>query len=240
MNLPGDGKIIRKIAAALLAGLLAACGQTPPPAPGPVAAVPIAELGQADYADDPAPAYRLRAADIISVKVLREPDLSIERVPVGADGLVSVPLAGQILARGQTSGEFAETIARGLSASGLKRPQVSVNVLEYSSHLVTVEGSVVEPGVYDFQPGARLSSALSLAKGPSRVAKLDEVAIFRSTASGLAVARFDYGAIRQGTMIDPVIQPGDRVVVGLSGLSQFWQDVLRAVPFFAVFTNLQD
>src|SRR3546814_1578796 len=92
-------------------GWLAACGHTPPPAPGPVAAMAIAELGQAGYADEPAPVYRLRAADIISVKVLREPDLSIERVPVGADGLVSVPLAGQILAQGQTSGEFAESIA---------------------------------------------------------------------------------------------------------------------------------
>ena len=224
----------------LAVGLLAACGHTPPAAPGPVTAVPIVDLGQADYASEFAPIYRLRPADIITVKVFREPDLSIERVPIGADGIVAVPLIGQLTAQGQTTGELASAIVHGLSGSGLKRPQVSVNVLEYSSHLVTVEGSVVEPGVYDFQPGARLSSALSLAKGPSRVAKLDEVAIFRENAGGLAVARFDYAAVRQGTMIDPVILPGDRVVVGVSSLSQFWQDVLRAVPFFAVFTNLQN
>ena len=52
------------------------------------------------------------------------------------------------------------------------------------------------------------------------------------------VAKFDYRAVSQGTMIDPVLEPGDRVVVGTSGLSQFWQDLLRALPAFGLFTNV--
>jgi len=54
----------------------------------------------------------------------------------------------------------------------------------------------------------------------------------------MTVAKFDYRAVQQGTMIDPVLQPGDRVVVGTSGLSQFWQDVLKTIPVFALFTNV--
>jgi len=65
-----------------------------------------------------------------------------------------------------------------------------------------------------------------------------EVAIFRETPDGLMVAKFDYRSVRQGTMLDPVLAPGDRVVVGISGLSQFWQDLLRALPAFALFTNV--
>ena len=64
------------------------------------------------------------------------------------------------------------------------------------------------------------------------------MAIFREAPQGLTVAKFDYRAVQQGTMIDPVLQPGDRVVVGTSGLSQFWQDVLKTLPAFAIFTNL--
>jgi polysaccharide export outer membrane protein len=39
-------------------------------------------------------------------------------------------------------------------------------------------------------------------------------------------------------MIDPVLEPSDRVVVGVSGSSQAWQDLLQALPAFALFTRL--
>jgi hypothetical protein len=49
------------------------------------------------------------------------------------------------------------------------------------------------------------------------------------------IAKFDYGQVRQGTMLDPVLQPGDRVVMGTDGLSVFWEDLLKALPAFGVF-----
>jgi polysaccharide export outer membrane protein len=112
---------------------------------------------------------------------------------------------------------------------------VSVNVAEYASHLVTVEGAVDTPGVYPFQPGARLSSAIALAKGPKRTAKVQQVAVFRESQEGIMVAKFDYQQMSQGTMLDPVLQPGDRVVMGTDGLSVFWEDLLKALPAFGVF-----
>jgi polysaccharide export outer membrane protein len=100
---------------------------------------------------------------------------------------------------------------------------------------VTVEGAVEKPGVYSFQPGARLSSAIALASGPRRTAKSDQVAVFRESPQGVMIAKFDYAAVRQGTMLDPVLQPGDRVVIGTDGLSVFWEDLLKALPAFGVF-----
>jgi len=41
--------------------------------------------------------------------------------------------------------------------------------------------------------------------------------------------------VQQGTMHDPVLQPGDRVVMGTNGLSVFWEDLLKALPAFGVF-----
>jgi polysaccharide biosynthesis/export protein len=35
-----------------------------------------------------------------------------------------------------------------------------------------------------------------------------------------------------------VLMPGDRAVIGTSGLSVFWQDLLKALPAFAIFTRL--
>ena len=38
--------------------------------------------------------------------------------------------------------------------------------------------------------------------------------------------------------LDPILEPGDRVVVGTSALSQFWQDLIKTLPAFALFTNV--
>ena len=216
---------------------IAGCGTTAPQV-GPVTASPVEALGQENFETRPSEQYTLRSADVISVVVFREPDLSVEKLPVGADGTVALPLIGAVQATGKTTAELTVEVTRQLDAAGLKRPKVSINVLEFGSHQVTVEGGVEKPGVYDFRPGAKLSSAIALASGPNRVAKLREVAVFRENDQGLSVALFDYAAIREGTMIDPVIEPGDRVVVGISGLSQFWQDLLRALPAFAIFNNV--
>ncbi|TNE34521.1 MAG: polysaccharide export protein [Alphaproteobacteria bacterium] len=220
-----------------LAIAVAGCGTTAPQV-GTVAATPVEALGQMDYETRQSEHYILRSADVISIMVFREPDLSVDRMPVGADGMVALPLIGTIPAAGMTTAELTAEVTHQLDDSGLKRPKVSINVLEFGSHQVTVEGGVEKPGVYSFRPGAKLSSAIALASGPNRVAKLREVAIFRENAQGLSVALFDYSAVRDGTMIDPVIEPGDRVVVGISGLSQFWQDLLKALPAFAIFSNV--
>ena len=139
---------------------------------------------------------------------------------------------------GMTTRDLERTVTERLAQKDLIDPRVSVNVMQFGSHLVTVEGSVEKPGMYPFKPGTRLSGAISLAAGLKREAKLSEVAVFRQTGRGMAVAKFDYGAVRAGTMLDPVLLPSDRIVVGTSGLSLFWQDLLKALPAFALFTNL--
>ncbi len=215
--------------------LLSGCASTPEPVIGASTSEPRAELGQAGYSFQRPTSYLLRPADRISVSVFREPEFTTEALRVGVEGNVSLPMLGSIPAAGMTAKQFEQDVTRRLSAVGLKSPMVSVNIVEYASHLVTVEGAVDTPGVYAFQPGARLSSAIALARGPKRTAKTEQVAVFRESPQGIMVAKFDYGQISQGTMLDPVLQPGDRVVMGTDGLSVFWEDLLKALPAFGVF-----
>ena len=221
----------------LTVSLLSACASSPEPVIGPAATQPVAELGQANYTYKPSGTYLLRPSDRISVNVFREPDFSLENVRIGVEGNISVPLLGSIPAAGMTAKSLEEDLTARLANVGLKAPAVSVNISEYASHLVTVEGAVTKPGVYTFQPGARLSSAIAQAEGPQRTAKSSQLAVFRETEDGISVAKFDYGMISQGTMLDPVLEPGDRVVMGTDGLSKFWQDFLRAVPAFGIFAS---
>lgn len=221
----------------LVAGAVAlsGCASTPEPVIGAAASQPRMELGQEGYSQARATTYMLRASDQISVNVFREPDLSLENVRVGVDGTVSLPMLGSIPAAGMTTKQFEEDLSRRLLAAGLRTPMVSVNISQYASHLVTVEGAVTEPGVYAFQPGARLSSAVAMAKGPTNIAKTEQVAVFRESPEGIMIAKFDYAQVSQGTMLDPILQPGDRVVVGTDGLSRFYQGLLQALPAFGVF-----
>ncbi len=222
-------------AAAAVTIALAGCASTPEPVIGPSVVQPRADLGQSGYSHQRPTSYVLRPSDQIAVTVFREPDFSLEKVRIGVEGNVSLPMLGSIPAAGMTAKQFEQDVTRRLAAVGLKSPLVSVNITEYASHLVTVEGAVETPGVYTFQPGARLSSAIALARGPKRTANTKQVAVFRESPEGIMVAKFDYGQIRQGTMLDPVLQPGDRVVMGTDGLSVFWEDLLKALPAFGVF-----
>lgn len=215
---------------------LAACGSAPARV-GKVDSTPIIEDGQGSYSANEDTGYILRPSDVIAVTVFREPELSVPSVPVGSDGTISLPLIGTLKVEGMTPEQLQQELMRRLSAGTLVNPSVSVNILQFGSHLVTVEGSVEKPGMYPFRPGTRLSGALALAAGTSRVAKLDEVAIFRQMPDGMYVAKFNYAAVRAGTMLDPVIRPNDRVVIGTSSLSQLWQDFLRTVPALALFTR---
>ncbi|MDE1467465.1 polysaccharide biosynthesis/export family protein [Aurantiacibacter sp. D1-12] len=194
-------------------------------------------MGQEGYSQTPAVDHAVRAGDELRVTVFREEALSLESVIVSADGTISLPLVGPYQAAGKTMAQIETEIEAILGERYLLRPDVAVNILDYGSHLVTVEGQVTEPGVFQFAPGTRLSGGISLANGLTRVADRRDVAVFRQTAEGLQVARFDYAAVSAGRMIDPVLQPGDRIVVGTDGLAQFYQDALRAVPVLGIFTN---
>lgn len=222
----------------LFVASLAGCKTVPAPTPGRLNPEPVASLGQTEFPAEFAAAPTLHPNDVISVTVFREPDLSVDRVQVSADGTVSLPLVGSVSVTGKTAPQVAEIIKQRLTPNYLKYPQVTVNVVEYGSNQVTVEGAVTNAGLYNFKPGTRLSGAIALAGGTSRVAKLSEVAVFRYDSQGMLVAKFDYAAVMQGTMVDPILMPNDRVIVGTSGLSQFYQDLIKSLPAFALFTRL--
>jgi polysaccharide biosynthesis/export protein len=222
----------------LLALGIAGCSTGPSARVGLVDQTPSTALGQQDYSATESNTYLLRPSDVVSVTVFLEPDLSVTSIPVGADGNLSLPLIGSIKVDGMTTRDLEKAVAERLVKADIREPRVSANIMQFASHLVTVEGSVEKPGMYPFKPGTRLSGAIALAAGLKREAKLSEVAVFRQTGRGMAVAKFDYGAVRSGTMLDPVLLPSDRIVVGTSGLSLFWQDLLKTLPAFALFTNI--
>jgi polysaccharide export outer membrane protein len=76
---------------------------------------------------------------------------------------------------------------------------------------------------------------ISLAKGETEIAKLDQVVVFRTVGGERMGAVFDVASIRSGSAADPVIRGNDLVVVGYSAAKRFWHNVMSAAPLFNVF-----
>lgn len=218
-----------------LLATLSGCTSTPEPIVGRRTPAYDAALGQAPFSQPLVGMATLGPADVISIVVFREPDLSASNVAIDPNGMISLPLIGPIKASDKTADELAKAIQNKLEGEYLVNPRVSVSLITVGSRKVTVEGAVLQPGMYDLPAGTKLSGAIALAQGPSSVAKTRQIAVFRETSEGLYVARFDYLAMQAGTMADPQMQPGDRIIVGTSGAAKAWQDFLRTVPLIGVF-----
>jgi len=148
-----------------------------------------------------------------------------------------LPSIGQVRVAGMTQAQVAGIVAGQLGARYLRNPEVTVSLREMAMPMVSVEGEVKQPGVYEIPPGSTLLTAMALARSPTPTAKLDEIIVFRKIDGRNAGARFDLADIRAGAVPDPVIRNGDVIVVGYSQIRGVYQDILKAAPLFNVFTQ---
>lgn len=181
--------------------------------------------------------YRIGVQDVISVRVFQEPDLSFNEVQVDASGTINFPLIGQIQAAGRTPVELSNDIEAGLGTRFIRSPQVVVGIVQSAALRVVVDGQVTEPGVYEIAGNSSLIEAIARAKGPTRVAALDEIIVFREIDGQRMGAIFNLQDIREGKAADPQILGGDRIVVGFSGVKGAYRDFLQAAPLFNAFTR---
>jgi polysaccharide export outer membrane protein len=179
--------------------------------------------------------YRIGALDTLDVTVFEEPDLSVKAMPVDAAGTIALPLIGPVSAKGKTASELSRELGNLFNRRYLRNAQVTVTVASSVSQKVSVQGEVTEPGVYQLLGPTTLLGVLSLAKGETEIAALDQVVVFRTINGQRMGAVFDVRAIRSARASDPAIQGNDIVVVGYSAARRFWQDVVRTAPMFNIF-----
>lgn len=183
------------------------------------------------------PEYSIGPLDVVSIRVFQEPELTFERVAVDASGSINYPLIGNVQASGLSASALSQEISAKLREKYLVKPQVSVTIISSVAQQVTVEGNVTQPGVYDILGGATLLDALARAQSPTRVARLNEIVIFRTVNGQRMGGVFDLNAIRAGSVPDPKLQGGDKIVVGYSFVKGAFRDLLTTVPLFNLFRN---
>jgi polysaccharide biosynthesis/export protein len=174
--------------------------------------------------------YLIGPFDKLIIDVFGIEELSKKEVQTDASGRISFPLAGIIEAAGKTPGEVEEVLESRLRGAYVRDPQVTVNLKETVSQVVTVDGEVKEPGLYPVIGRMTLMRAVATAKGVAEFAKLDDVVIFRSVNGQQLAALYNLKAIRRGAYSDPEVFANDVVVVGNSSARRLFKDALQVVP----------
>jgi len=160
-------------------------------------------------------AYTIGVTDVLRITVWKNPELSVEAVPVRADGMISVPLINDVQAEGLTPEELKEVITREL-AEYVAQPNVTVVVIQTNSRFVSVVGQVGQNTRVQLTRDLRVLEAIAQAGGFGAFADKSDVRIVRRNADGTeSEFRFDYNAYIRGRApgSNIVLQHGDTIVV---------------------------
>ena len=109
-----------------------------------------------------APSYILGTGDKLRITVFGEPDLSGE-FKVGASGAVSLPLIGDVSTLDSNLRQLEAKIVAKLKDGYLKKPRVTVEVLQYRPFFIL--GNVKKPGSFPYVNGMTVLNAIALAGG---------------------------------------------------------------------------
>lgn len=145
--------------------------------------------------------YKLGTDDVLSITVFDEPDLSIKEIRVSSSGTITMPLIGQLIISGLTISEVENKIYSLYLGDYLKKPDISVSILEYRQFYIN--GEVNKPGGYSYRDGMTVQRAIALAGGFTE----------RASKRGLKILRENSNGIPIDAVMSTNIQPGDVLTV---------------------------
>ncbi|TIT81596.1 MAG: exopolysaccharide biosynthesis protein, partial [Mesorhizobium sp.] len=137
--------------------------------------------------------YTFDTGDILRVSVIGEESYPLE-VVVDDRGSISLPMLGDIQARGLTTVALSQAIQHAFQQQKLiLKPFVKVEIGQYRPFFIS--GTVAHPGSYPFQPGITVRHALAIAGGfrATAVGNTEpalEIADLRSTRANLAIEEY--------------------------------------------------
>ena len=124
--------------------------------------------------------FLLGPEDELEITVWKNLELSRTTI-IRPDGLISMPLIGDIQAAGLTADALSQHIAERLKQYFATTPSVSVSVKTINSYSVFVMGEVAKPGKYQLKSYITVLQAISLAGGFTPYASKNKLKIVRMT-----------------------------------------------------------
>jgi polysaccharide biosynthesis/export protein len=173
--------------------------------------------------------YRLGAEDLLEIIIFNVPEgfsaspggtgpiARRMEVRVSQEGMIALPLLGNIPAAGSTTAALEQSLRKRYDEF-LHGPQIGVQVKEYRGQQVSVIGAVGKPGMYQLTGPRTLVDLLSMAGGISEKAG-SQVHLYRQSPQGRQSYVTDLTALaRNPTLVNMPVQAGDVIDVPLAGM----------------------
>jgi len=158
--------------------------------------------------------YIIGSDDMLAINVWKEPEMS-KAVPVRPDGMISLPLLGEIKARGLTPVQLEDQISDSLKKI-MSDPQVTVIVTAVNSLTFNIMGQVNHPGYFPLTRPLTVLDAIALCGGFRDFAKQKKIYVLRTGPDGKQEQlKFNYKEVIKGRNMAQNIQlhPHDTLVV---------------------------
>jgi len=161
--------------------------------------------------------YIVGPEDVLEVSVWKNPDLS-KVVTVRPDGMISLPIVGDLKAAGLTPTQIRDAIVEEIKAYQ-SAVVVSVIVQEVNSYRVFLVGEVNAPGTYSLKTRTSVVQAIALAGGFTQFASKNKILLVRDRPSGkrsVEKLRIRFDDIIKSDVLsdnDLIVMPGDTMIV---------------------------
>ncbi len=141
--------------------------------------------------------YVIGIGDILDINVWKEGELS-KAVAVRPDGMITLPLIGEIKATGLTPVQLQDQIA-GLLQKVMSEPQVTVIVTQVNSLTFNIMGQVIKPGYYPINRPITILDAVAMCGGFRDFAKQKKIYVLRTAPDGKQEKiKFNYKEVIKG------------------------------------------
>lgn len=161
----------------------------------------------------PAPErYQLGPGDLLTLRywsdTLEPREVSLR---IGAQGAITLPMGGKIIARGQTLAQLEETVRKALSRV-IRNVQVTLTLRELRTMSIIVAGEAYAPGSYQVPAVATLFNALYACGGPNDNGSLRRIQLKRTDGSVHTFDFYRFLLYGDGSQ-DVPLQPGDVIFI---------------------------
>ena len=175
------------------------------------AAQGVAETAPA--AADEMAAYSVAPGDVLRIAVWKEPELSGDAF-VRLDGMITVPLVGDVKAAGKTTEQIATEVRTRLRPF-LETPQVTVTVSQAVSARFYVIGEVTTSGAFPLTGRITVLQALALAGGFREFAKRERIVLIREKHGERKAIPFNFRDLEAGINLEQniAVESGDTLIV---------------------------
>jgi peptidoglycan/LPS O-acetylase OafA/YrhL len=154
--------------------------------------------------------YTIGLGDTLRIAVWKEPELTLD-VTVRPDGMITMPLLGDVEAAGRSPGTLASTLTAELGRL-VESPRVTVSVTQATSARVYVVGQMLRPGEFPLSGRMTVLKALALAGGFKEFARPENIVIVREDQT---VIPFNYKRVAEGKDLSQniLLAAGDTILV---------------------------